>query len=357
MRIPQHEIQQTELETARWQTASQCDAALIDSNARTASILLQTKTLQLDALQAEHQIQLAMGDIQGLLNQAKRLQDQLSEAEQMAINVQAAHDDPNVRIYKDDAIVNADATFLDALQEVYRVTRVFEYYASESYADLQQLFLVRSVQHGDYNLQAYLQNLENAYYAFEEVHGMPSTRVAILSLRDDLLRIPRLDGTGAALSQTARIDLLRARLQDPAMLDSNGYLTVPFETTLAELSPVTRDHKIAYLEAEVIGSNVGDTLGRLYVRQGGTSTVYSLSGDHLYYRFPERLSVVNPFFNGNRVFTEDVYKNLDFRDRPYLDSSWDLVINQRDEKVNQDIDLQSLTDVRLYVYYSDFVSY
>ena len=82
-----------------------------------------------------------------------------------------------------------------------------------------------------------------------------------------------------------------------------------------------------------------------------------MSGSKIYYRFPERLAVVNPFFNGNRVFTDDVYRNSDFRDRPYLNSSWELVINQRDEGVNQDIDLQSVTDVRVYVYYSDFVSY
>jgi hypothetical protein len=66
---------------------------------------------------------------------------------------------------------------------------------------------------------------------------------------------------------------------------------------------------------------------------------------------------VNPFFNGNRVLAQDVYKNQDFRDRPYLNTAWELVINQRDEKVNQDLDLQSLTDVRLYVYYTDFVGY
>ena len=353
----QQEIARTDLDTARWQTESQCDAALIDSNARTAGLLLQTKQLQLDALQAEHQIQIAMGDLQGLRNLSRRLQDQLAEAEQMAIDVQAAHDDPNVRIYKDDAIENADATFTDALQEVYRATRVFEYYSSQSYADLEKLFLVRSVQYGDYNLESYLRDIEDAYYSFEEVYGMPSTRVAILSLRDDIVKVPRLDGTGAAIAQSARIDMLRERLRDPSLLDQNGYLTVPFETTLADLSPVTRDHKIAYVQAEIIGSNVGDTLGRIYLRQTGTSTVYSVSGSKIYYRFPERLAVVNPFFNGNRVFTDDVYRNSDFRDRPYLNSSWELVINQRDEGVNQDIDLQSVTDVRVYVYYSDFVSY
>ena len=353
----QHEISETELDSAKWQTESQCDAALIDSNARTATMLLQVKNLQLDALQAQHQVQLAVGDIQAQVNQSKRLQDQLAEAEQLSIDVQAARDDPNVRIYKDDAMVNADETFHAALQEVYRATRVFEYYTSQSYADLEKLFLVRTVQYGDYNLEMYLRNLEDAYYDFEEAYGIPSTRVAILSLRDDILRIPRLADDGTAIAQTDRIDRMRARLRDPSLLDGNGYLTIPFSTSIADLSPVTRDHKIAWLEAEVIGSAVGDTLGRIYVRQDGTSTVSSLSGDRLYYRFPERLAVVNPFFNGNRVLAQDVYKNQDFRDRPYLNTAWELVINQRDEKVNQDLDLQSLTDVRLYVYYTDFVGY
>jgi len=41
------------------------------------------------------------------------------------------------------------------------------------------------------------------------------------------------------------------------------------------------------------------------------------------------------------------------KDRPL----WELVINQRDESVNRDIDLQSLSDIRVLVFYNDFTSF
>ncbi len=353
----EHEIEETNLETAKWQTKKQCDAALIDSNARTASLLLQLKTQQLHALKSQYAVRIAMGSIQEQVNTAKRLEDQQAEAEQLAINVQAARNDPNVRIYRDDTIINADIAFKEALQVVYKATRLFEYYTGQSYAELEKLFLIRSVQYGDYNLENYLVDLEESYYAFEEQYGVPAQRLAIISLRDDIMRIPRLDEDGAAISQAARIDMMRERLRNPALLDENGYLSIPFSTTLEELSPVTRIHKIKYMEAEMIGSSVGDTLGRVYVRQGGTSVVHSLTGEKIYYRFPERLAVINPFFNGNRLFVPEVYRNNQLRDRPYVVTAWELIVNQRDEHVNQDLDLQSLTDIRLYIYYTDFTDY
>ncbi len=341
---------------ARWQTLSQCEAATIDSNARVASILLRIKELELDSLRTSYQVRLALSHIQGLLNQAKRIEMEMDEAEQLSINVAAARNDPNVRIYRNDAIVNADLAFEDAIREVYRATRVLEYYTSTSYAEREKLFLVRMVQYGDYNLETYLTDIENEYYAFEEVYGLPDLRVAVISLRDDILAIPRLGDEGQALSQSDRIDRMRAKLLDASLLDENGYLTVPFSTDFDRLSPLTRNHKVHYMEAEVIGSDVGDTVGRVYVRQRGTSVVHGLLGDRQYFRFPERTAVLNPFFNGNRIFNPEVYKSDRLRDRPFVNTSWQLVVNQRDERANQDLNLQSLTDIRLYVYYDDFTA-
>ena len=353
----QHDIASINLKTARWQTETQCDQAVIDSNARTATLLLQTRQLQLDALKATHQIQLMLSEIQQQMNKAKRLEQELAEAQQLAINVASAKNDPNVRIYRNDAIVNADRAFEDALKEVYRLTLMYEYYTGTTYAAREKLFLIRMVQFGDYNLENYVIELENAYWEFEETFGWPDMRVAILSLRDDIFRIPTLDKDGKALTQSDRIELMRQRLTDAALLDENGYIRIPFSTDFEELSPLTRIHKIKYLEAEVIGSDVGDTLGRLYIRQGGTSVVHGLNDESLYYRFPERTSIVNPFFNGNRVFVTDVYQSVRLRERPFVNTGWELYINQRDEMENQDIDLNSLTDVRLYIYYRDFTAF
>ena len=78
--------------------------------------------------------------------------------------------------------------------------------------------------------------------------------------------------------------------------------------------------------------------------------------------FPERTAVLNPFFSGQRVFLRDgaalvnIYQNHRFRDRPLVNTNWELVLNQRDEVENKDIQLDTITDMRLYLYYTDFTA-
>ena len=113
------------------------------------------------------------------------------------------------------------------------------------------------------------------------------------------------------------------------------------------------------MEANIEGNNNGDFLGRLYLRQVGTSTVRTVEDEFAYYRFPNRTAVLNPFFNATREFGQspEVYRNFRMRDRPLVNNNWELIINQRDEFVNQDIDLNALTDIKLYVFYTDFTVY
>jgi hypothetical protein len=335
---------------------SECERVQVDSIAHVKTLALDQLNQQIEATRAEYRLRLAASQILGLRNQASRLEAEQEEAEQLAINVEAARNDPNVRIYKNDAIINSDLSFENALREAFRATRVFEYYSSQSYPRTEELMLVRMVSRGDHNLENYLTELENAYYDFEELYGRPDNRVDVLSLRDDIMQIPRYDDEGHVLSEADRVQLFRAALIDPRNIDPSGHLSIPFATQVVRLSPLTRNHKIAYVEAEIIGSDVGDAVGRMYVTQAGTSMIRPLAGDNLYYRLPERTAVVNTLFNGVRVFGPTIYQNDRLRDRPYVNTSWELVLNQRDEAANQDINLQSLTDVRLYVSYTDFTA-
>src|SRR5690606_6018887 len=129
-------------------------------------------------------------------------------------------------------------------------------------------------------------------------------------------------------------------------------------TSDERLSPLTRNHKIDFIEIELIGSDVGDSVGRVYVRQTGTGMIARLGVDDgtSHYRFPDRTAVVNTFFNGMRVFGPEVYRSERLRDRPYINSGWELVFDQRGEWVNRDITLSSITDVRIYVHYTDFTT-
>jgi hypothetical protein len=350
-------INDIERNTAKWVSDGECDVMRTDSNARMKELLLGLKQVDLNTLRTEYQIRLALSEITRLRDQATRLMAEQEDTEQLSINIQAAKNDPNVRIYKNDAIINADRTFFRALQEAYRATKVYEYYTSQSYPRLDELTLVRLVARGDFNLENYLADLADAFYGFEEHYGRPDARVDVLSLRDDILAIPTYDEKGNALTQAQRVELFRAALADPERIDSRGYIVIPFATSLARLSPLTRNHKISYLETEIIGSDVGDAVARVYVGQSGTGTVSAVEGERLYFRFPERTAVLDPFFDGVRTFDASVYRNDRMRDRPYANTTWELIFNQRDEQANQDIHLDSLTDVRLYVYYTDFTSF
>ncbi|MFH1810711.1 MAG: hypothetical protein ABIJ09_18360 [Pseudomonadota bacterium] len=343
--------------TARFVGMQQCDYAQVDSQATVMNLVLDLLGTDVDRVRAEYEIKLALSEVQRLRNQATALQAEMKEQEQLLINVEAARNDPNVRIYRNDAILNADVAFKDALAAVYKATKIYEYYTSQSYGDLDKLFLVRMVAAGDYNLQNYLIQLGNAFSDFLEQYGNPDTRVEIYSLRDDILGIPRTGEDLRPLTEAQRIALFRAKLQDGSLLDPQGYLVAPFATSFRKLSPLTRNHKVLSTEVELDGEGVGDEVARVYVRQQGTSTVRTVADDKLYFQFPPRTAVINTFMNGERIFGDPLYTSYRLRDRPFVNSAWALVFNQQDEVNNLDVDLNDIDDIRLLVYYTDFTAY
>jgi hypothetical protein len=335
----------------------ECNYMKIDSEAKTKTLALSLIELSLDALKAQYRIQQAASAVQRLRNKADSMIAQQEEAEELSINIEAARNNPNVRIYKNDAIINADKYFYAALSEVYKATKVLEYYSSSSYEPLFTLFLIRMVTAGLYNLDNFLYDLEDAYWDFQEEYGNPDVRVAVLSLKDDILEIPRINIDGRPLSEMERIEKLRAQLSDVTNLDDNGYFSIIFRTSFSDLSPLTRNHKILYIEAEIAGSDTGDDIGRIYLSQTGTGVVKRIDGEKSYYAFAERTAVIDTFFNGSRAgafSTDEIYRSERLRDRPLLNTGWNLRLNQVDERVNQDINLDSVNDIRLYVYYTDF---
>ena len=344
---------------AKWETEKECDFDAIESNAALQELAMDREDAVLEAVKAGYRLSLAVSKINKLRNEAKRLVVQQEESEQLLINVIAAKNDPNVRIYKNDAVINADKAFNSALAAAYRATKVYEYYTSQSYAKLDQLFLIRMVSYGDYNLENYMYELYEAFYEFEEEYGNPDTRVAILSLRDDIIQIPRTGENGTALSEAERTKLFRETITGTDVIDSNGHINIPFSTNLTKLSPFTRNHKIKFIEAEVIGSDTGDSVGRIYLHQRGTGALSSLFGDRMFYKFPERMAVIDTYFNGQRWYDSSisdfsVFRSERFRDRPFANTHWEFILNNVDEEVNEDINLDSLTDIKVYIYYTDF---
>ncbi len=357
MAVRQRDMAQYEIDSLTLTGNLQCQAFEADGKAVIGKLILESMEVELEALRADYALRLAVAEVQKGANNAQRLQAQQEETEQLSINIQAAQNDPNVRIYQNDSVINADVSFNDALSMAYRLTRVFEYYTSQSYAKKEQLFLIRMVTAGQYNLENYLLELDNEFLAFQEQYGNPDLRVMSLSLRDDIMKIPYVGEDGSALSEQARITRLQQRLSDVRNLDSNGYLTIPFSTNMKALSPLTRDHKIHHVEVDLQGGRMGDQVARVYLRMAGTGLVRNVSNDTDYYVFPSRLAVLNASLQGTKVYDPDVYRNYRFRDRPLVNTLWELVLNQRDELANQDIDLKTISDMRVLVYYTDFTAF
>lgn len=346
---------EVQLDTARWRTERQCDQIRIDSEVLMRSRARQLAELELEVDQLHLSIALAEADLRRAVLQAQRVQQDLAEAEQLSVNVESARNDPNVRLYRNDAILNADRSFERAAQHAYRATRVFEYYSSRSYPGLERLFQIRMVSRGEDNLDRYLADLRHDYLLLEEQLRAPASRVERLSLMNDILGIPLLKEDGTAYSQAQREALLRARLTDPAMLDAEGRLSIPFQTGAEELSPCTRNHKLNFIEVAIQGSGLGDDEANVNIWQEGTGVVESLGGGTQYYRLPAGLSVVQAYFGrNNTVFDPSVYRRYELHERPYINTQWRMVLDQRHDRDNQDIDLNQITDVYLYLYYLDF---
>ncbi len=328
----------------------------IQADARVKTLLIGLMRAQLNGLKADLALQIAQGRLAGLRHQATRLMAQAREAEQQLLDVEAARNDPNIRLLRNADVLDADKAFHEALVDAYRATRVFEYYTAQSYAPKNELFLARLAARGEHSVENYLLDLQRALHNFENTHGRPEKRVHVVSLRDDILRIARTDAKGVPLSDDQRIAAFRKALRDPSLLDERGYITVPFAVDELAISPLTAIHKVEHVEAEIQGSGVGDRLGRIYLTPRGTATMRTLDDGHSFLRLPAVTAVVNTFFNGVKPSFVDaeVYQSMRLRERPLLNSLWELGLNQRDEVVNEDIQISELTDVRLYLYYEDF---
>lgn len=354
--VREKQIDDLEQEQAQWELLQECDYARVDSNARVKELLLDLLRLDIQALRAQENMKLALSQLQHAKNEATRTMGEQQETSSLAINVEAARNDPNVRIYKNDAILTADQTFRSAVREAYKATKVYEYYTSQSYARLGDLFLIRMVEHGDLTLERYLAQLEDAFLEFEEAFGNPDQRVKVISLRRDIFQIEDMLPNGEPLTEAEASARFRERLLDVTKLDERGYYAFDFATRLDQLSPLTRNHKIRAVEVNILGEDVGDPVARVYLRQKGTGVVRGVDGEKIFYGFDPRTAVINAFFEEKDYYLNEarLYTNERLRDRPFVNTSWQLIVNRRDEADNLDINFQSLSDIQLYIFYSDF---
>lgn len=372
-RDKEKELMTLQGETSKFQIKSTCDicpkedptnctpgVARVISQNYLKRLTIDLERFALRALNMKYNMRLAASNIERLKQRAQRLIQQQNDALVLLSNVQATANDPNQRIYKNDAVINAEFTFNEAMREAYRATLVYEYYTSQTYKNKNDLFLIRMISSGDKNLEAYLSQLERAFKDFEETQGKPDIRVAAISLRDDILKLKQVDKDGKVLTVQQRINLMREKLASREFLNKDGYLSFNFTVSVGAdsnvVSPVTHNHKVLYIAADISHTSAGsDDVARVYIQQKGTGVVRASDGTFAYYALPQRTSVINATLNGDRKpFDPAVYRSFRLQDRPLANTQWVLQFNQSTEKSNQDIDLNSISDIVVYIYYTDF---
>jgi hypothetical protein len=339
---------------ARMKVLHECDQAKVNSNATIRDLTLEYADLDLQALKADYQMRIALDALLHMRQEAAAIMQEEEESQQMAISIEASRNDPNTRIYRNDTVQRADSTFARAIAKAYRATKAYEYLTGKSYADISSLLLIRMITRGQPNLADYMANLKDAYDHFTE-HYIDAPGVMVVSLMDDVLDIPRIGLDGLAIPVGERQRLLRQRLNSPELLNKDGFVEMPFATLLWRIPLLSAMSKIDHIEVEFSGSNVGDAQGHLQVTQQGTSTLQRLDGTTWFLRLESGQALANIFFNGFRAHVAgnaDFYKNRQLKDRPVVNGDWKLVLDQRADIDNQDIDLNSITDVKLYIYYT-----
>ena len=345
-------------------------------------VRLDTILLAVDALKTLRGLEGTLADLVRLDNERRRLQEEWEATASLAIHVAAAENDPNARLLRDSAVRNADASFTRALRSAYRATRVFEYETAQSYAGLDKLFLVRMVRAGDVALQSYLAELEEAWWEQQERTGPPDTRVLVLSLRDDLLGIPRyVPGPGLRpLAHSDRVKLMRRRLQSSGYRDLQGRASIPFSTALDRLSPRTFGHRVLAVEAEIVGGDLPDGAGRLYLVQEGAGLIRGAGGERMTYALPVIGTLLDaggpaeagpgtslpapllrnqPVAGGQGAADAPLgrfRRSFRLRGRPVVNSGWRLVIDTQEEPANAGLALGAIDDIVLRIFYTDFTA-
>jgi hypothetical protein len=312
-------------------------------------------------------IKTTVGEVLTLRNLVTDTEATRTEQRQLAVDLEAARNDPNVRLYRNAAVMEADRTFDAAVKAAWQATRGFEYYTNQTYGARGDLAFVRMVAAGDTTLEAYLDGLDDAFFEFEERAGNPDLRVEVISVAEQLR--PRCDdfvASDVALTVADRAEGFRCLLESTAR-DANARMVLDFRTDLRRLSPLTHNHKIRFIEVELVGEGLGDDLARVYLRQKGgqdLGVLRAADGRDTTYTLPQRTAVVNASFSGDRTLadailrldevTGDYYRSERLRDRPLHHGGWELVLDLHNESVNRDIPIEHLEDIKVYLWYTDF---
>ncbi|MED5464975.1 MAG: hypothetical protein VX699_10000, partial [Myxococcota bacterium] len=360
MSLQEEKLRDLEEEKFQVEGEQQCKMLEHEGEKAIRDVLIGMESARIEVAQGKKRLDIAGQKVESLWQGAQRLISELAEMRELTINKQAARNNPNFRIYRDDSVRNAEIAFKKLLAEAYKSTVVFEYYTSQSYAFRNELYLSRMINFGEYNLQNYIYDLEDAFWEFEDHFGLPELRVLPLSLKDDIFPGMRVNQDGKAFSAREMEDSVEKWLE--SSLSEDGVATLSFQIGPQFISPGTRVHKVSYVEACVEQQTAAAAQHpRIYLDMAGTSSVWALGSDFtdLFYDFGGRPSVVTARWCSGSDYNWDpkIFQSQKYTQRPLFNTKWDLKINFTTEPANQGYGPEDFDDLKLFFYYHEYTDF
>ncbi len=367
------------------------DIERTNSAAQIKSWLTEMHQIQIDGMIAESAADQETARLRTMIESVYRIASDRSRA----LNMLAANAfaDPTQRLERDATAVVAEQTFEELLRYTYLTAKAFEYETNVSYAPLARLFAIRSVyQARDFNggIERFLTDMDVAYNDYRASVGNPQPRQDIISLRRDIFGLADPyyigscsvaggaceSGRGTCLADPRSGDLrcksnadartlFRQKLLDGGFTDSKGRLSIPFATNVNPGNPIFSTNifndRIKSIRVDLIGSNLGDDQGVVYIEQGGTSFVRTPAGFAGSANESVRQWNVRPWraaiaasFNGQFSLPPEVVNNTELFGRSVAFANWAVVIDRTNEPRNTDIDFSTLEDIRIIVLHEGY---
>ena len=342
-----------------WVTLLPHDIVRAVSTGRGQALLLRVINAHLDALRLERRVRQQLNGAERLRLEALRHMSEVEQIDLLSRDPRAG-DDPNVRILQSVEGLEAEIAFSTARGDVHRLARYLEYTFQSSLLETGELSLARTASINAPTLETLVTALENLFFDIEDARGFFGGRITSLSLKDDLLALPRLGEDGAPLTQAERTRMMRRAWLETSF-DPLAYHTATFSFGPERVSPLTVIHLFNFVAIDLAGSNLGDDMSRFYMRSRGTGQINRFGGaeDTRAYDIDDRLAVVSATHNGQGApdIEAEVYRSYRFYERPLINTRYELQFNPHDEQVNQDIHLGSLDDLLLVISYFDITTF
>ena len=360
-------MDQAEIQMERVHLANELE--LVDSKAYIKRKLLEVANLEIQILQSVLGLQQIAVRARGIADLRELTIAARARTESAAVNALA---NPAFRLIRDQAIVDADKAFEDAVEEVYRTARALEYQKGEPYVEnlatcnteqsTSDIFLARRAT----GLEYILLDMDRDWNDFIGGCTKPAGSLRVFeipySVKEDFLGIkwPAVDAeTGDIVDPATQWSTLLARLSSE---DPNGWIRLPISTSVAEDGHFLRDifnQRFQYFKVRIVGDifgGLGDETAFVIIRHGETQ--FNRSRYSSPSTLPNGEDIINQFYM--RPWQTTIQARVASYPELPAHSSWSLynrsvgcadweLIFQPGLSFNSDIDIAAIEDFEITI--------